>query len=261
MSSTRKLGARKLASWRFAARRPSARAAGFTLLELMMVIAIIMILAGMLMPALNVAKQHANDATTRARIMALSDGATTYAHDNNNLYPGQWNMGKLQWVYGAVNANSLFGSQALAMAMFGLNANAPSAGDAKSNYAPYQEGDLITISRGGGRPDVEFALWDRRPDTRNALLYYPYIPSVTDRMYRGNPDPNFCFAEEHNWYMSDVTPGTRAAPWARGDGTAGFDRFFRDSFNQKFANVGTFIILAPGVDRLYGTADDLWNNH
>ena len=61
--------------------------AGFTLIELLIVIAIIAILAGMLLPALNKARQQAKTIACVSKLKQLGLTAHYYAADNSNIAP------------------------------------------------------------------------------------------------------------------------------------------------------------------------------
>jgi prepilin-type N-terminal cleavage/methylation domain-containing protein len=63
------------------------RFGGFTLIELLVVIAIIGILAGMLLPALNTAREKARAASCVTNLKALSTAITMYTDDNNGFMP------------------------------------------------------------------------------------------------------------------------------------------------------------------------------
>ena len=81
---------------------------GFTLIELMVVISIIVILVAMLYPSVMSAVLTANAAVVQVRITELGNACTQYRGDNN-YYPGQNNLNRL---------NPLTGSQLLAEALF-----------------------------------------------------------------------------------------------------------------------------------------------
>lgn len=62
---------------------------GFTLVEIMIVVAIIALLAAIAIPNLLRAKISANDALAKSTLRSLSTASETYATANTGNYPGQ----------------------------------------------------------------------------------------------------------------------------------------------------------------------------
>lgn len=67
--------------------RPAARASGFTLVELLVVVGIIAVLIGILMPVLSKARAAANRAVCLSNIRQLSVGIFMYCNDNKGWFP------------------------------------------------------------------------------------------------------------------------------------------------------------------------------
>ncbi|MFA5094875.1 MAG: type II secretion system protein [Candidatus Omnitrophota bacterium] len=63
------------------------RKRGFTLIELLVVMAIIIILAGLLMPALGRAREQARKTTCANNLKQIGTAIEMYTADNNELYP------------------------------------------------------------------------------------------------------------------------------------------------------------------------------
>ena len=77
----------------------------FTLIELLVVIAIIAILAGMLLPALNNARERGRTASCSAKVKQMATASLQYADDNKGMLPdvyfgytGSYSNGEL-WMY------------------------------------------------------------------------------------------------------------------------------------------------------------------
>ena len=61
---------------------------GFTLVEIMIVVAIIALLAAIAIPNLLRAKLSANDALAKATLRSISTASESYGTANNGMYPG-----------------------------------------------------------------------------------------------------------------------------------------------------------------------------
>ena len=64
---------------------------GFTLVEIMIVVAIIALLAAIAIPNLLRARMSSNDALAKATLRAISTAAESYGTANNGLYPTDMN--------------------------------------------------------------------------------------------------------------------------------------------------------------------------
>ncbi len=100
----------------------SPRRTGFTLVELLAVIAIISLLIAVLVPSISAARTAAKKATTRARIDAISKGAELF-NGEYGAYPKSRGNSPFHAVsqFESANSNPLFGAQWIALQLSGAD--------------------------------------------------------------------------------------------------------------------------------------------
>lgn len=77
--------------------RPGLRPTGFTLVELLIVIAIIAVLIAILLPALNRAREAAHSTACLSNLRQMGVAVVLYAHDNHNyIVPQRFHLGYFQ---------------------------------------------------------------------------------------------------------------------------------------------------------------------
>lgn len=123
---------------------------GFTLVEIMIVVAIIALLAAIAIPNLLAAKRTANDGAALANIRTLSTAAETYATANNGSFPAD----TAALAGYAAAATSLCGSTVqgytyactLAATGYTITANAATCGTTGSKNYSVTTGGAITTA-------------------------------------------------------------------------------------------------------------------
>ncbi|MFP4028177.1 MAG: type II secretion system protein [Candidatus Brocadiia bacterium] len=126
----------------------------FTLIELLVVIAIISILAAMLMPALESARQSAYKVQCKNRLRQMFLSLTYYAQDNETWYPrGAWNLHFLIRYYGVME--DIYG-------VTQTNVTCPSSGDRGGHWRWGNTGAMFYYYVGGegGRDKSQWGHWE-----------------------------------------------------------------------------------------------------
>jgi len=199
---------------------------GFTLVELLIVVAIIGLLVGILVPVVQTALIQAEVARCEARIMTLQASCYAYRYDQG-YFPGQRYIDQI----GKLDDSKTTGSQWLAKAMF----------DEDNPYAPYKAEDIFEYvgeTSGGGQRLIPDSVSDRFGEPM-AVLYFP-AKLGADGVGQFDGDHNvdyvYGFGDPSNFssYITVTRLGSSESP-----------------------NADAFLLIAPGKDRLYYTGDDI----
>ena len=267
---------------------------GFTLIELMVVISMIVILMAMLYPSVNSAVMAARATQVRNRITELANGCTMYQGDNN-YYPGQSASNVAELTHGVT------GSQLLAEALFinfvdkawdgvagstNLTTVSPTGNRSRWHwralYAPLTFGTVLNRAETIPRSDLmmscpsdsavgshPYCIADRFSGDFLPILYFP--SRVVDPL-TGSPLTGLSqFVENdnkvyYNFGGSRVFSTTYG--WTSINGTVAatdFGSFITDwrydvtSPTTTPYHTGEFLLIAAGKDRIYGTRNTLKN--
>ena len=223
----------------------STRAAGFTLVELLVVISIILLLAMLLMPTVQTYITQVYLAKSATMIRSLHDGAMVYK-ERNKRFPGEIKDPVMGDIRQKMYSGQLTGSQVLAACLFNieykdLNSTIGSHDiDASKTYAKYKPEYLIDYEGKKNSLSDGFP-----PDKAMPILYYLSSNSLAQR---NKPDQ---FEYRHNAVylknQSSVRPPTRShlISWVQARATS----------TSRVLNDGQFILIAAGLNRMYIVAD------
>ncbi len=232
-------------------RKKPPTAAGFTLVELLVVIGIITLLATMAMPSFIAIQDIARAAEASTRVKALTQGAEQYKGDHD-LYPGQHHPEKL-----AGSGGGFTGSQVLAACLFGydyddIGDNSPPA---RSLYAEYRPGDLFTYK--GEKNTVSDRYGSEGDDM--AVLYYPSrMDTFNVQQYKEGDNSDYLDGGA-DYEFEEIHQYTGNKPHMNDS----FAKFIRESRfrsdDDHPVNPNAFLMLGSGPNRRYGDDDD-WKN-
>ena len=219
-----------------ALRRP-ARDSGFTVIELLVVVAIIMLLLGMVVPSIHRAISLGYAANSAAHIRSLAAGIDLYKQDTG-YYPGQkYDFGGLE------------GSQGLARAMFTPKGGSFPDDWPQSAYCSLEDGKMLESTNPADDPFV----LDGYPDG-NPIHYYPSKIGKEGKpahvQYDSDDGPHHSKPNVEGYFNQFITRGTGPSDWESSSNPPADSVPYND---------GKYILVAPGPDGMYFTNDDVTN--
>jgi prepilin-type N-terminal cleavage/methylation domain-containing protein len=227
---------------------PAARRA-FSLIELLVVISIIMLLAGIIVPSLSKAIRLGYVAKSRARVSELNDAALQFRSDRG-YFPGQGDGDST-----LLENQHVTGSQLLSIAFWGRETyweddtsgndglywdatKEEIVGDPVDNYLGYKQEYVVPDDYTDKEWQQSDAFSDPKP-----IAYWPSNPGGNAKMnsaaaWDDSSNPAFTFEDSEE----DCSPGGDDEDWRK--------MIYNDKFEKAY-NADTFILLAPGLDREY----------
>jgi type II secretory pathway pseudopilin PulG len=275
---------------------PTAKRAAFTIVELLTVMSIIVILIGLLVPALNKVKQYATNVKETAQLHAIDTALELFSNEFDG-YPdsGALDPAQLQYCGAMKLCEALMGQDLLGFpssSIFrrdGLNAAGTAAyitSDLSSRKGPYLQAENTSAIRMqsiygtnvGQFLPTSFVLCDvysrqmaAGQKTGMPILYYK--ANTANRVHDPNLANNMSVKDSqgnvYNYYDNQQLVAL-GKPWDTGTTTTAHKladpfRFYRNTESEKIitthrpSRADSYILISAGWDGEYGTADDVCN--
>lgn len=262
--------------------------AGFTIIELLTVMSVIIILIGLLVPALNMVKRFARKVTQKNQFHAIGVGLETFNAEWDGYPPSEPLDG---------NGNPYCGAMKLCEAMLGqdmlgfhpdaaffwgdpIYPDSTNDRSARRKYIKLEQANAYRLGdlyQGTGAFDPAIrVLCDVYPNvthpttgrsTGMPILYYRADLSGTRHPHSENPGSSIDDPDNIYHYQDNDDLVQLGMPWQPGlDHPMAFAQVFYDKIwndqllpNYRPYNEDTYILLSAGFDGEYGTDDDVFD--
>jgi len=236
-----------------AARLGGASGRGFTLVELLTVVVIIIMLVGILMPTISAVMNLAELANTKTRVTALNAGAYMFKNDTT-FFPGQQYPGELMGTDTPDAARSSTGSQWLARALFTAKvgryiANSDEDDFPQDPYANYKADMLYDWTPRQGQSGSI-----RRDTIRDTFAKPLPICYYVSRPGKAGSVNQFVAGDNSDYLSGEFTAKAGSPPQP----VKLEDVIEHPTLGGPLKD-GEFILIAAGSDRLYLSVDDVMN--
>ncbi len=271
------------------------RAGGFTIVEMIAVIAIIAILVSLLIPALNIVRKTAGNVRQKSQFSSIELGLLTYRQDFGD-YPqsdyivepqpadGEWYCGAQKLAEAMVGLDGFGCHRDSIFRSHGMNQpdgsgeqlyNSDTYGKRKGPYLELETANAVKLydlyaNTGDWLAPDTFVLADMfgmvrhratQKKTGMPILYFRANTLKVGHDVSNPPNDNIynVFNSAALVYLSPPWDGSKAhSPYFESD-------FYKNTWNENFTSprrpyrTESFILLSAGADGLYGTADDIYN--